>query len=69
MAPRQMRNILRELGNDTYEVLWKVPAIGSNRRPDAFVQFPADTENLSEPRAFISDGAWIERWQIAVDTP
>ena len=56
---------LRELGNDRYEVLWKVPALGDNQRLAAYVQFPAGTEDLSESQAFISDGAWVERWQIS----
>ena len=56
---------LRELGDDQYEVLWKVPALGTDRRLSAYVQFPPGTENLSESRPFISDGAWVERWQIS----
>jgi len=56
---------LRELGNDKYEVLWKVPALGTDRRLSAYVRFPAGTENLSESQPFISDGAWVERWQIS----
>ena len=56
---------LRELGNDRYEVLWKVPALGDNQRLAAYVQFPAGTEDLSESQPFISDGAWVERWQIS----
>ena len=56
---------LRELGNDQYDVLWKVPALGPEQRLAAYVLFPEGTENLSEPRPFISDGAWVERWQIS----
>lgn len=56
---------LRELGNDHYEVLWKVPALGTDRRLAAYVQFPSGTENLSESQPFISDGAWVERWKIS----
>ncbi len=55
---------LRELGNDKYDVLWKVPALGTNQRLSAYVQFPAGTENLSESQPFISNDAWVERWQI-----
>lgn len=56
---------LRELGNDQYEVLWKVPALGDNQRLAAYVLFPSGTQNLSESQPFISDGAWVERWQIS----
>jgi hydrogenase/urease accessory protein HupE len=56
---------LRELGDDRYDVLWKVPALGPEQRLAAYVRFPEGTENLSEPKPFISDGAWVERWQIS----
>jgi hydrogenase/urease accessory protein HupE len=56
---------LRELGNDRYDVLWKVPALGTDRRLSVYVRFPAGTEDLSESQPFISDGAWVERWQIS----
>lgn len=41
---------LREEGKDTYAVLWKVPASGTGRHLSAYVQLPAGTETLSEPR-------------------
>jgi hydrogenase/urease accessory protein HupE len=56
---------LRELGDDQYEVLWKVPALGANQRLAVYVRFPVGTENLSESQPFISDGAWVERWKIS----
>ena len=56
---------LRELGDDQYEVLWKVPALGADQRLAAYVEFPAGTENLTEAQPFISDGAWVERWRIS----
>jgi len=55
---------LRELGDDRYDVLWKVPAMGSDQRLAAYVSFPDATEQLSEPKPFISNGAWVERWQV-----
>ncbi|MDA0707315.1 MAG: HupE/UreJ family protein [Proteobacteria bacterium] len=58
---------VREIGNDSYDVLWKVPALGSDLRLSAYVVFPAGTVNISEPRTLLSDGAWIERWQIRRD--
>ncbi len=56
---------LRELGNDQYDVLWKVPALGNDQRLAVYVKFPDDTETVSEPRSFISDGALIERWRVS----
>lgn len=55
---------LRELGDDRYEVLWKVPAQGSDQRLSLYVRLPDGTENLTESQPFITDGAWFERWQI-----
>jgi hypothetical protein len=56
---------IRELGEERYDVLWKVPALGEQQRLAAYVSLPPGTVNVSEPRPFISDGAWIERWQIS----
>lgn len=55
---------IKELGDDQYDVLWKVPALGSDRRLSAYVQFPEGTTTLTEPRMVIVDGAWIERFEI-----
>ena len=55
---------LREAGNDTYDVLWKVPALGDSQRLSVYVVFPEGTENLTEPQPLITAGAWVERWQI-----
>ena len=55
---------ISETGVDTYDVLWKVPSLGSNQRLATYVRFPDSTEQLTTPNPFISDGAWIERWSI-----
>jgi len=55
---------LREVSSDTYDVLWKVPALGDVRRLAVYVVFPEGTENLTEPQPLITAGAWVERWQI-----
>ena len=55
---------LRELGNDQYDVLWKVPAQGMNQRLSVYVIFPEGTENLTESQPYIAEGAWLERWRI-----
>lgn len=58
---------LREAGDDSFDVLWKVPALGDNGRLSAYVRFPDGTEHLTEPRAFIVDGAWLERYRVRHD--
>lgn len=55
---------LRELGEDRYAVLWKVPSGGAGTRLSVYLQFPSGIEEVSEPRAMEVDGAWIERRQI-----
>jgi hydrogenase/urease accessory protein HupE len=54
---------IREAGNDQYDVLWKVPAMGQ-QRPATQIVFPDGTKNLSEPQSFLSNDAWVERWSI-----
>lgn len=56
---------IRELGEDRYDVLWKVPALGASQRLSVYVLFPPEAENLTDPQPFITDGAWVERWQIS----
>jgi hydrogenase/urease accessory protein HupE len=55
---------LREGVDGVYEVLWKVPALGQDRRLSAYVEFPEATEFLQEPRVVVADGAWVERYRI-----
>jgi hydrogenase/urease accessory protein HupE len=55
---------LRERDQDTYDVLWKVPATGDDSRLAIQIVFPDGTEQVSIPAPFVTDGAWIERWQV-----
>ena len=54
---------LRQAAPDTYDVLWKVPALG-DRRLGIDVRFPSEAKELSEPHGFFSDNAYIERRRI-----
>ena len=54
---------LRQTGEDTFDVLWKVPARG-DRRLGLYVRFPESCEVLQEPRGMFAGGAWVERWSI-----
>ncbi len=54
---------LRESADGSYDVLWKVPALG-DRRLAVQVGFPEGTQQISPPQALLSDGAFIERWRI-----
>ena len=55
---------LIETGQDTYDVLWKVPGIGDNLRLGLYVQLPAECINLTEPRGLFAAGSFTERWSV-----
>ncbi|MDH4072318.1 MAG: HupE/UreJ family protein [Gammaproteobacteria bacterium] len=55
---------LREADDGLFDVLWKVPSPDPDRRLSAYVVFPEGTEQLTEPRVIVVDGAWIERYQV-----
>ena len=54
---------LRQTGMETYDVLWKVPGQGDMRLA-LYVNFPAGTTDLSEPRAAFINNSYTERWSI-----
>ena len=54
---------LRQTAPDTYDVLWKVPALG-DRRLGIYVRFPPEAKALSGGRGFFSENAYIERCRI-----
>ena len=55
---------LTETDTDTFDVLWKVPAIGNNLRLGLYVRFPEDIELVSEPTAILVGDAYVERSRI-----
>lgn len=55
---------LRQTGPDTYDVLWKVPALGDQMRIGIYVELPEGCTTLSEPRGLFVNGAYIERWAV-----
>jgi hydrogenase/urease accessory protein HupE len=55
---------LRETTPGVYDVLWKVPALGDDLRLSIFARFPADTQEVTEPRGLFRNDAYVERWQI-----
>ena len=55
---------IRELGDDSYDVFWKVPVLGDGTRLAAYVQFPPNTETITPARTVEVAGAWTERWQV-----
>jgi hydrogenase/urease accessory protein HupE len=57
---------LTQLDRETYDVLWKVPAIDETTTLKAKPQFPDGTEALTEVRSTFSRGITVQRWRIRV---
>ncbi|MFT5470220.1 MAG: hydrogenase/urease accessory protein HupE [Verrucomicrobiales bacterium] len=55
---------LKQTANDTFDVGWKVPARGDGTRLSLYPRFSADCEQISEPRASYSAGAYVETWSL-----
>jgi hydrogenase/urease accessory protein HupE len=59
---------LKQTGEETYDVLWKVPAKGGNRRLGLYVHFSEEVKVLSPVNATFVSGAYIERSAIGRDS-
>lgn len=55
---------ITELENNTYDVLWKVPARGDNMRLSLDPQFSGGVKIVDEPVDAFSNNAHISRWKI-----
>src|SRR4029079_9150734 len=57
---------LTQLDRETYDVLWKVPAIDESTTLKVKPQFPNGTAALTEVRSTFSRGITVQRWRIRV---
>src|SRR6187402_569327 len=57
---------LTQLDHETYDVLWKVPAIDESTTLKVRPQFPEGTEALTPVRSTFSRGITVQRWRIRV---
>jgi len=57
---------LTQLDHETYDVLWKVPAIDESTTLKVKPQFPDGTEALTPARSTFSRGIAVQRWRIRV---
>jgi len=57
---------LTQLDQDTYDVLWKIPAIDEVTTLKVKPQFPDGTEALTAMRSTFSRGVTVQRWRIRV---
>jgi len=55
---------LQQVGAETFDVLWKVPARGSDRKLSIYVNFPDDIKTIIPVRGTFIGGAFIERSTI-----
>jgi hydrogenase/urease accessory protein HupE len=55
---------LRQTGEETWDVLWKVPGMGENLRLGLYVELPANCSNVTEPRASMVNAAFSQRWTV-----
>jgi len=55
---------LHQTGPDTYDVFWKVPAVGDAMRLSIYVEFPQTCSNLRQPHGFFADNAYTEQWSV-----
>jgi hydrogenase/urease accessory protein HupE len=57
---------LTQLDHQTYDVLWKIPALDESTTLKVKPQFPDGTEALTEVRSTFSQGITVQRWRIRV---
>ena len=57
---------LTQLDQETYDVLWKIPAIDESTTLKVKPQFPDGTEALTAVRSTFSRGITVQRWRIRV---
>jgi hypothetical protein len=55
---------LHQTGAHTYDVFWKVPAVGDMMRLSLYVQLPHACSNLNQPHGFFANNAYTEQWSV-----
>ena len=55
---------LRQSAPETWDVMWRVPALGEDLRLGLYVELPAGAVILTEPQAVQRDNAYEERWSF-----
>lgn len=58
---------LRQTAPDTYNMLFKIPALGDELRLAIYVRLPEDTRDVTPPRSAFNGGAYTERRTIRRD--
>ena len=55
---------LQQLDARTYDVLWKVPGLGEDKRLALDVEFPADVIRVGRVRQTFAGNAFVQRWRL-----
>lgn len=55
---------LTQLDEDSYRVLWRLPALPDRRRLSARLQFPEQVERSGDVQSALIDNSWEERFDI-----
>lgn len=58
---------LRQVDADTYDVLWKLPALDESTTLKLRPQFPPGAQAITPPRSSFAAGTAVQRWRIRVD--
>jgi hydrogenase/urease accessory protein HupE len=58
---------IRQTTSNTYNLLFKIPALGEDLRLGIYVALPEDTHDTTPPRASFGNGAYVERRTIRRD--
>ena len=58
---------LHQTDTDTYDVLWKVPGLGENKRLALHVEFAPGTTAIAAPRVSFANNAFVQRWRVHRD--
>lgn len=57
---------LKQTADDSYEVMWKVPALVAGTALKVEPLFPQGTQIIGKPSKIILSGALVQRWQVLV---
>ena len=55
---------LRQVDADTYDVLWKVPALGEEQRLALYIAFTPETVTVGKPRTTFLNNALLQQWRV-----
>ena len=57
---------LTQIDQNSYDVMWKLPALDESSSLKIAPRFPDGTRNLSPPRSVFANGMAVLRWRISV---